>query len=138
MKKIAVNILCTTGMTLIILAMIAAICGAKYLFISSVFRSFLANIIIHVGLLLIHKFESKYAALEMAVDIGYTAAVVILCGAIFHWYSSTPIWILFLMVVVIYGIAVLLSTVRIQHDIEEINELLRKRDNKVTEMETEK
>lgn len=138
MKKLAVNILCTTGITLVILATIATFCGGSYLFISSVFESFLANIIIHVGLVFAHKFESRYALLEFTLDIGYTVAVVIICGAIFHWYSSTPIWTLTIMAVLIYLIAVLLSTVQMRREVEEINQLLQKGNAKMTAKERKK
>lgn len=138
MKKIAVNILCSTGITLIILGILGTICGAQYLLISSVFQSFIANIIIHAGLMFTHKFESNYAVLEIMLDIGYTIAVVIILGAVFGWYSSTPIWMLIIMAVLIYCIGILLSIVQMRQDIEEINELLRKRNSGFILKENEK
>lgn len=129
MKKMAANILCSTGITLIVLAALGTMYGAHYLFIKSVFQSFFANIIIHAGLRLTHRFESGYAALEYMLDIGYTIAVVILCGAVFDWYTSTPVWLLIIMSVVIYLAAVSLSIFRMKKDIEEINELVKRRNH---------
>lgn len=125
MKKITVHILCCTGITLIILAVIATFLGARFLFISSVFESFLANIIIHAGLLLIHRFESQYALLEYTLDISYTVAVVLVSGAVFDWYRSTPIWMLVVMSVIIYLIGMLLGIFHMRKEIEEINHLLK-------------
>ncbi|WP_130863122.1 DUF3021 family protein [Bacilliculturomica massiliensis] len=130
MRKMIVNILCSTGITLLILAVLGTIFGAKFLFISSVFQSFIANIIIHIGLLFTHKFESNYAIFEIMLDIGYTVGIVIVCSTLFKWYSSTPIWTLIIMAVTIYFIGVLLSILQMRRDIEEINELLQKRNYK--------
>lgn len=138
MKKITVNILCSTGITLIVLAVVGTMFGAKFLFINSVFQSFIANIIIHIGLLFTHKFESDYAILEYTFDIGYTILVVLVFGAIFNWYSSTPIWILIIMSITIYLAGILLSTIQIRQDIAEINELLKKRNYKFISKEIEK
>ena len=63
------------------------------------------------------------------LDIGYTIAVVILCGAAFDWYTSTPVWLLIIMSVVIYLAAVSLSIFRMKKDIEEINELVKRRNH---------
>lgn len=130
MKKLAVNILCSTGITLLVLATIATLFGAKYLFISSVFQSFLVNIILHFGFLLTHKLESNYAILEYAVDIGYTIALVLISGYLFNWYCNMTVWMLVIMSILIYLIGILLSAIQMHHHVEEINELLQKRNYK--------
>ncbi len=127
MKKILVNSLCSTAITLLILAILGAISGARLLLINSVFQSFIVNIVIHIGLLFTHRFESSYAILEFMLDIGYMEAVVIIFGAIFNWYGSTPIWVLVIMTTIIYIVGVLLNMVQMRQEVEEINELLKKR-----------
>lgn len=129
MKKISANILCSTAITLIILAILGVISGAKFLLINSVFQSFIVNIIIHIGLLFTHKFESSYIILEFMLDIGYMVVVVIIFGAIFNWYNSTPIWVLAIMTTIIYFAGILLNMVQVRQEVEEINELLQKRNN---------
>lgn len=130
MKKMAVSILCSTGITLIVLAVFGTISGARFLLIGGVFQSFLANIIIHSGLQVTHRFESSYAVLEFMVDISYTMAVVIGCGAVFDWYSSTPVGMLAVMTALIYTISILLSIIKVRQKVEEINELLRRRNGR--------
>lgn len=127
MKKISVTILCSTAITLLILAILGAISGAQFLLINSVFQSFIVNIVIHIGLLFTHKFESSYALLEFMLDIGYMEVVVIIFGAIFNWYGSTPIWVLVIMTLIIYIVGVFLNMVQMRQEVEEINELLQKR-----------
>lgn len=127
MKKIIINIMATTGITLVVLALIGTLYGAKYLFISSVFQSLGANVVINLGLILTDKFESKNPILEALLDISYTIVVLIIFGAVFNWYSSTPIWILIIMAVFIYLSGCLISIFRMREDVKTINELLNKR-----------
>ena len=46
MKKISVNILCSTAVTLLLLAILGLVSGARFLLINSVFQSFVVNIVI--------------------------------------------------------------------------------------------
>ena len=130
MKKTIINMMASTGLTLIVLAAIGTIYGAIFLFISSVFQSLGANIVIHLGFLLTRKFESEYVALEALLDISYTIIVLIIFGWIFDWYGSTPIYILAIMAVAIYLISLFLSMVRIREEINTINKLLKRRNEK--------
>lgn len=132
MKKIIINIMASTGITLVVLSIIGTLFGANFLFISSIFQSLGANTVINLGFLLTRKFESKYTALEIALDISYTIVVLIIFGAIFDWFSNgTPIWILIIMAALIYLLGLLISLFRIREDINTINKLLRKRNNKI-------
>jgi hypothetical protein len=130
MKKMIINVMATTGITLIVLALIGTLYGAKFLFISGVFQSLGANIVMHLGLIITGKFESKYPILEAILDISYTIVVLIIFGAVFNWYRSTPIWILIIMAVIIYSFGCLMSIFRMREDVKAINELLQKR-NKI-------
>ena len=127
MKKISVNILCSTAITLLILAVLGAISGAQFLLINSVFQSFIVNVVIHMGLLFTRRFESSYAILEFMLDIGYTEVVVIIFGAVFNWYGSTPVWVLTIMTTIIYIVGVFLNMVQMRQEVNAINVLLRKR-----------
>lgn len=133
MKKTAVNILSTTGLTLILLADVGIIFNARFLCIESVFQSTAVNIIIHIGLIFTRKFESSYAVLEYAFDIGWITANVLIFGMVFDWYASVPVWILALMTLAVYFVSVMLSLVRANHEINEINKLLQNRMTKEKE-----
>ena len=127
MKRIVVNTIATTGLSLVALAMIGTMYGANFLLINSVFQSLGANIVIHLGFLLTRKFESECVALEALFDIGYTITVLIVFGAIFGWFASTPKWMLALMAVFIYLSSLFLSMFRIREEVNTINKLLKKR-----------
>lgn len=125
MKKAAVNVLSTTGLTLILLAAVGIIFNARFLCIESVFQSTAVNIIIHIGLIITRKFESSYAVLEYALDIGWITAAVLIFGVVFDWYASVPVWILTVMTLAVYFVCVVLSLVRANHEVNEINRLLQ-------------
>ena len=127
MRRVILNITSTTGITLVILAIIGTLSGAKFIFINSVFQSLAANIIIHLGYLLTGQFESEYVILEATLDLGYTIIVLITFGYTFHWFTSTPIWMLVIMAMVIYIVGLLLNIFRIQEEIDIINGLLQSR-----------
>lgn len=132
MRRIILNITSTTGITLVILAIIGTLSGAKFIFINSVFQSFAANIIIHLGYLLTGRFESEYVIFEATLDIGYTIIVLIAFGFAFHWFTSTPIWMLVIMAIVIYIVGLLLNIFRIHEEIDIINGLLQRRNKNQT------
>jgi hypothetical protein len=125
MKKLIINCLATTGLTLIILAMIASLYQAKFLCVSSVYQSFLVNIIIHLGLILVQKFESKYFIIEFIVEIGFILGLLVTFGFLFKWYSSTPLWVVILMGIVIYLLGCLVNIMKINDDISYINKQLK-------------
>ena len=127
MKKYAVNALATTGLSLLLLSVIALMFHAKFLGISAVFETFAANVFIHIGLFFTHKIEFKYAAAEPILDIIFIIVVLMICGAVFGWFASTPIWALVAMAVVIYLLSIALNLFRMQQEANEINALLQKR-----------
>ncbi|MNI27545.1 hypothetical protein D3C81_1529880 [compost metagenome] len=132
MRRTIINITSTTGITLVILAGIGALSGAKFILISSVIQSLAANVIIHSGYYLTRKYESEYVLLEAALDIGYTISVLIAFGFIFNWFTSTPIWMLVIMSMVIYIAGLLLSMFRSREEINAINRLLQARNEELT------
>ncbi|MDD3415573.1 MAG: hypothetical protein PHY47_16450 [Lachnospiraceae bacterium] len=131
MKKIVVNIMSTTGLSLVILALIGIFSGAKFLCLDSVFQLFGANVAIHLGLILTNKFESKYLILESFLDISYTIGIVLAFGFAFNWYLYIPVWILVIMAVVVYLIGCAISIFRLREDVKIVNELLQNRNRQV-------
>ena len=125
MKKSILSIMATTGVTLVILSTIAILYGGRFLFIKTIFEILLANIIIHYGLKLTGKFESKYVILESIVNISFILIVLISFGYIFDWYISTPLEILVIMAVVVYIIGCIIGSIYVKEDIKTINALIK-------------
>jgi hypothetical protein len=126
MKKTAVNIMATTGSALILLAFFVVIFGDTFIYARTFFEIFGANIVIHLGLLLTRKFESRYVFLEFLLDVSYIIVVLVVFGFIFNWYTSVPVWILVIMAVVIYIFGLVVDIARSRKDAKEMDELLQK------------
>ena len=136
-KKIIVNILAITSLTLFLLIFVAIIVdgvsvrdvGEEHIRVSIFLQILVANILIIGGLQFIQKIESKYAILEFLIGIGYIIIVLLVFGIIFGWFS-TRLWILVVMAFVGYMFTLLTNTVRTRQDAREINELLKKNQRK--------
>lgn len=121
------NTLLTTGLTIALLACVALLSGGTCIFVKTIFQVLLANACFHLALRVAGKFESKYFLLEALLDITVIAVVTFLFALLFGWFSSTPAWVLILMVIIIYIIGSAFQTIRVTEDIHSINEILEKR-----------
>lgn len=125
MKNLIKNILATTGLTLITLAIIATIYRAELLCISSVYQSLLVNILIHLGLLLVQKMESTYYFIEILCQVFYVLLILIPAGYLFDWYGSAPLWVIVIMGIVVYAISCFVNIFRVNNNVAMINKQLK-------------
>ena len=125
MRKGIINIFATTGISLVLLSIIAMCYSAELICITTVFQVFLVNIVAHLILIYLSKTEIKYLAVEIVIEIGLIIILSLLFGAIFHWYTSTPIVVLIPMSITIYVISIVLNILRMKQDADEINKLIQ-------------
>ena len=125
MKKGVIHIFATTGISLVLLAIIATLYSAQFLCVKTVFQVFLANVVAHLIFLLMYKIEIKYFAVEVAVQIVLTVALSLLFGAIFNWYISTPLFVLVIMSIAIYIISIILNILHMKREADKINKLIQ-------------
>ena len=125
MKKGFINIFATTGISLILLSVIATFYSAEFLCVKTIFQVFGVNVFVHMIFLLMYKIEIKYLAIEVAIEFVLIVALPLLFGAIFNWYTSTPLFVLVPMSIAIYVISLVLNIVRMKQEAEEINKLIQ-------------
>lgn len=125
MKKGLINIFATTGLSLVLLSIIATLYDAEFLCIETVFQVFLLNIVVHLILLLMYKIEIKYLVIEIAIEVVLTVALSLLFATIFNWYTSTPLLVLVLMSIAIYVISIILNILHMKQEADEINKLIQ-------------
>lgn len=130
MKKFVINVLATTGLSLVLLSVIALFYQAEYLCLQTVFQVFGANAVLHFGFLLLRKLEMKRLLIEIFSGIVMIIILLIVCGLLFDWFSSTPAWVLIPMGFVIYIVSAVLDLISMRQDAREINMLIRKREGK--------
>lgn len=131
MKKYMVNIFATTGISFIMLSVIALFFQAKCIYLQTVFQVLGANIVVHFCLIFLSKLEIKYAIVEIFLHIALIILLLAAFGAAFHWFTSTPIWVLVIMGFVIYIISTILNLFSIKREAREINALIKKRNRKI-------
>lgn len=129
MKKFIVNIFATTGISLILLSIIALFFHAKCIYLQTIFQVLGVNIIVHFGLVFLNKLEVKHAIIETALDIALIIIMLFVFGSIFHWFTSTPLWILVIMGSIIYIVSVILNLLCMKQEAQEINALIKKRNS---------
>jgi len=131
MKSIIINSMITTGLAVVMLAIVVRFLlhpGYDLYFTSTVFEILGANVLIHLGLALIRKIESKYLVLEVFLDLFYTTAVLVVFGTVFEWFGAIPIGIIIAIAALIHIFTILISMVHMREESNTINKLLKKRD----------
>jgi len=129
-KKIINTIMFVTGTVLVILSVFSLVFGVEIPFVPTIFEIFAANIVIVLGIFLRGRFEIRNIILEYLADISYIIAVLVVFGLIFNWYHAVPVWLLIAMAVVVYTLVMIFTVSKLKKDVEELNELLHKHQEK--------
>ncbi|MFC3931634.1 hypothetical protein ACVR0S_07075 [Streptococcus dentapri] len=124
MKKIMTNIFATTGISVILLALIAIFFKAQWLLLLTIFQVLMVNILIHVSLLTRQKWELD-SFLAAVLDLVIIEAILFLAGSLFNW--NTGVWILLLMGLIVYALSRGLDLFYLNKEAREINLLIKKR-----------
>lgn len=126
MKKQCVNVFATTGLSLIVISVVALMYKAEFLCISTVFEILGVNVFIHSGLYIANKINYKYLLAELIAGNFTVISTLIIFGFILNWFSYVSIWVLVIMGTAIYFLSLFLNLFRMQREAKEINDLLRK------------
>lgn len=126
MKRMILNIMSTTGITLVVLAIVALCYGATVLFISAVFQALLLNVVIYIGIYIIDYFEYRYPLVQTGLKLLYVLASVLIFGLLFHWYGNMSAGTLIIMTIAIFVLCVGLDTISLRGEVKDINSLLKK------------
>lgn len=138
MKDRIIRMLCSTGVTLLVMGIIAKLNNAQFLCIDSIFQCFIVNVLIHLGFMITSKWESKYLLMEYMIDFIYTLCILLFFHLTFTWFPDVTVGMLIFIDVIVYGIASLLRITRVHQEIEEINTLLKKRKDTIRLIKEEK
>lgn len=128
MKKFVLHVMATTGITVVVLSLVALCFEACYLKIDGVFQSLLVNVLMHIGFFLLSKIEYRYPIVEEILKMGCTLLIVLIGGWLFGWYAYMPVWCLILMTVIIYVLGVAIGVISMLEEVKSINVLLEERD----------
>jgi hypothetical protein len=124
MRRTVLNIMATTGITMVVLSMVALCYDASFICISTVFQSLGLNTIIFAGIFLLNQIDFQIAIAETFIKVLYVIALVIISGVIFGWYENVSIFVLVGMSMGILAICVFLDALNIKGEVKEINVLI--------------
>lgn len=125
MKKLILNIMATTGITLVVLAIVGLCYEATVLFISAVFQALLLNVAIYIGIYILEYFEYRYPIVETGLKLLYVLVLVLIWGRMFQWYGNMSVGTLLTMTVIIFSLCVGLDTISLRNQVKDINGFLK-------------
>lgn len=124
MKKIIINIMAATGITLVVLSIIALCYDATVICINTVFQSLFLNFLIYAGVYILNRFEFRYPIIETALKLLYALILALAFGWFFGWYTYLSAPVLILMSAIIFAVCACLDTFSLIGEVREINVLL--------------
>ena len=130
MKKNVVNILATTGISLLLLSIVALFFHASCIYLETVFQAFCINIITHLGIMIIQKLEFRLIFTEIMLEIIFIVCELLVFGRLFQWFTSLSFLLLVFMGVVIYIISHFFDLLEMKQEAKEINLLIKNQNKK--------
>ena len=124
MKKILLNIMATTGISLVVLSLVAILYDGSLICIDTIFQVLGLNVVIYIGLYFMGVIEYRLAILETGLKLTYIIALVLISGLIFGWYNNLPIVVLVLMTIGIFIVSVCLDAISLITEVKSINVLI--------------
>ncbi len=124
MKKMILNIMATTGISLVALALIATLYDGTLICIDTVFQMLGLNIVIYIGLYFMDYMEYRYTLLETGLKLIYIILLVLISGFVWDWYNNLSGAVLILMTIGIFAVCVCLDTISLLSEVKTINGLI--------------
>ena len=130
MKKIILNIMATTGISLVALALVATLYDGSLICIDTIFQVLGLNVVIYIGLYFMDFIEYRYAILETGLKLIYIILLVLISGFLWRWYSNLPGVVLVLMTIAIFIVCTCLDAISLISEVKSINILIGEEQSK--------
>ena len=134
-KRLIVNTLATTALSIFLMCVVAYIKGFTLMELVVPFEILLVNLLAHIGFVLLDKVNMKYKILNYCVMLVYLIGIIIGFGFLFDWFEVNEIWIVCVVGVAVFIVAIVTDIVKINRDASEINshlqELRKRKDESV-------
>ena len=124
MKKAIINIFAMTGITLVVLSLVALCYDASFLCLETVFQALGVNVLIYAGVSLIDLLELRLYLVETGLKLVYSIVLVLVFGKIFGWYANLSVPVLGGMALVILLLCGYLDMLSLKNELKEINDLI--------------
>ena len=124
MKKVLLNIMATTGISLVVLSLVATLYDGSLICIDTIFQVLGLNVVIYIGLYVMEFAEYRFAILETGLKLTYIMVLVLMGGLVWGWYDDLPIAVLVLMTIGVFIICVCLDAISLISEVKAINVLI--------------
>lgn len=127
MKKWFINVFATTGLSLLLVALVALCLGAHWLYLVSIFQVLLLNILIHLTILATRQLALTSFLWQALLDIAVIEGLTGLLGLVFNWNQ----WLMLVLIgLIMYAVSQILDLFDLNQEAKEINELIQKRQHR--------
>lgn len=133
LRKLAINILATTALSVLLMCIVGLIQGYKLLGVIIPLEILLVNSLMHIGFFVLDKIHFKYTIIKYAIMLVYVVGLIIGFGFLFNWFDVIAIWVISIVGVLVVIIAIAIDALKLKYDADEINERL----NKIKQRESE-
>lgn len=124
-KKVIVNVLATTALSILLICLVAIIKGFTLMEIAAPFEIFLVNLLAHIGFILFDKIDMKYKIINYSVMLIYLIGIIVGFGYLFKWFVINEIWVVCVVGVAVFIIALVIDIIKINREANQINSSLR-------------
>lgn len=135
-KRFIVNVLATTALSIFLMCLIAIIKGFTLMGLLIPFQILLVNFLAHIGFILFDNINMKYKVLNYIVMLICLIGLIIGFGFLFKWFVVNQIWVVCVVGIAVFIVALIIDIIKINREASEINSSLQKlqkrknRDNK--------
>ena len=91
----------------------------------------LANLLAHIGFIVFDKINMKYRIINYAVMLVYLIGIILGFGFLFDWFAVNEIWIVCVVGVIVFVLAIVMDIIKINRDAKEINASLDRLRNRI-------
>lgn len=124
MKKMILNIMATTGISLVSLSLVASLYDGSLICIDTIFQVLGLNVVIYIGLYFMEFIEYHYAILETGLKLVYIIILVLISGLLFGWYNNLSGAVLVFMTIGVFIVCVCLDAISLISEVKFINILI--------------
>lgn len=124
-KRVIVNVLATTALSIFLMCLVAIIKGFTLMGIFVPFEILLVNLLAHIGFILFDKINMKHKMLNYIGMLLYLLGIIVGFGYLFEWFVVNEIWVVCIVGVAVFIIALVIDIVKLNRDASEINSKLQ-------------
>jgi len=124
-RSIIINTLATTALTIILMCLVAVFQGFTLWGVTVPFEILLVNFLMHLGFVFIRKIDFKNQIILYSIIAVYLLGLIIGFGFLFNWFHVNAIWVICLIGLAVFILAIFIDILNVNREVVKINEKLK-------------